>query len=74
MSPVLRADYTPPAFWVDETSLVFELNPERTVVTATLMIMTINTMCHATMNTSGLSVFRRPMPSVLRVWSSFSNS
>ncbi|HRK55922.1 MAG TPA: M1 family aminopeptidase, partial [Burkholderiaceae bacterium] len=38
MTTVFRADYQAPAYLVDDTSLVFELNPDRTLVTSTLKL------------------------------------
>jgi len=36
--PIQRRDYRPPAFWIDDVDLVFDLDAARTRVTATLAI------------------------------------
>src|SRR5688572_25295339 len=36
--PIQRRDYRPPAFWIDDVDLVFDLDASRTRVTATLAV------------------------------------
>ncbi len=38
MSVVYRKDYAPPAFWVDRVNLQFDLDPENTIVSATMCV------------------------------------
>ena len=36
--PVLRSDYAPPTFWINNVELEFDLDPQKTIVTARIVV------------------------------------